>query len=245
MILLISMTSVASAEESGDDIAPPGMVKVEQIDLVSPKPPERDFKLRPYAERRGDWGAIVGAAYSTYNPLNYMSAFLAQDFNTVYGTANQPLIELQVVVKRNFKIGSIGIELAGGYYQTNSATTLIDSSLSFTEGRVGAILILDTLFSQPYVAPYASVGAYLMNWSEQMGSNTFNGNTQLAPYFTLGVQATLDWIDKDGARLAYTEGGIQSTFVFLEVRSYMVSTNKTDEDFSANFAPTGGLRLEF
>lgn len=246
MILLISMASVASAEESGDEFGPPGMVKVEPPDLLPPKKNEHDYVLRSYQERRGGWGAIFGIAYSSFNPTNYASAFLAQNFTSIYGNnADTPLLEGQLVVKENFSFGSIGIEGGVGYYDTTSGSTLIVSELQFMELRLGVILILDTLFQEPYVAPYASAGAYTIFFNETMQGNAFGGNTQVAPYFTVGLQATLDWIDTDAARVAYNEGRIQSTFLFAEVRTYVASAAKTDANFGANFVPGGGIRLEF
>lgn len=220
------------------------MVKVERMDLVPPKPPAHDFQLRPYAERRATWGGLGGIAYSSYNPTNYAPAFLGANFTDVYAKASSPLIEGQLVVKRNFGFGSAGVELGMGYYAANSTTNLINSELQLYQYRVGGIVILDELFTVPYVAPYASGGAYIMTYNEQMGANSLKGNSQVAPYFTLGVQATLDWIDSDNARIAYKEGGIQSTFLFLEGRSYLASNAKGDPNFGASFVLGGGLRLE-
>lgn len=239
------MASFAHADESRDGEAPPpGMVHVEQSDLIPPKPPKRDYELKPYSERRGKWGALLGFAYSSYTPSNYVPNFATTDFGSVYGTPQTPLLEGQLTIKRNFSFGSAGIEIGFGYYD-NVGSGTINSELQLTQGRLGAIVILDTLFSTPYLAPYGSVGAYMMQISESMNNNSFNGNTSVAPYITVGVQATLDWIDRDSARSAYMNGDIQSTFLFAELRTYFASANKTDPDFSASIAPGGGLRVEF
>lgn len=239
------MAPFVRAEESerDPDLPPKGYVHVEQSDLVTPKAPERDFKLKPYAERRGNWGVTVGFAYNSYTPSNYEPNFSGTDFNSNYGAPRSPLLEGQFTVKRNFSFGSIGLEFGGGNYYNSGSD---GSKLKIYQIRTGAIFVLDTLFKDsPFVAPYASIGAYIINANESLNDNSFNTVTSVAPYVTFGAQFTLDWLDRVAAKAAYETGGLQSTFVFVEVRSYFASSNASDPDFGASFAPGGGLRVEF
>ena len=106
-------------------------------------------------------------------------------------------------------------------------------------------MILDTLFSEPYAAPYASVGGYVMQFDESYAGNDFLGNTQVSPYATLGVMAELDWIDPDAARIGYETSRLQSTFLFAEIRKYFQSSKARDPDFESGITPGAGLRVEF
>lgn len=243
--IALIIASIAHAEESerDPDLPPPGYVHVEKSDLVAPKAPERDFKLKPYSERRGNWGVTVGFAYNSYTPSNYEPNFSGTDFNSNYGVPRSPLLEGQFTVKRNLSFGSIGLEFGGGNYYNAGAD---GSKLKIYQIRTGAIFTLDSLFKNaPYIVPYASVGAYIMNMSETLNANSYNAITAIAPYVTVGAQFTVDWVDQIAAKAAYENGGIQSTFVFLEVRSYFASSNASDPDFGASIAPGGGLRVEF
>lgn len=246
LLLLISMAALARADESGDnDLPPPGMVRVEQDDLLPPTPPDKDFRMKPYSERRSKWGFILGVDYSTYQPTNYAPAFTFQSFGDLYGQPQTPLIEAQIVIKRNFSFGSIGVEIGYGNYDNLSDNAQVDSELKLQQIRLGVIFILDTLMSQPYVAPYGSFGGYVMQFDESVANNDFTGNTQIAPYLTVGVMSALDWLDPEGAKLAYKSGRVQGTFLFAEVRSYFASSNSTDPQFNSSFVPGGGLRIEF
>jgi len=243
--LLLIMAPFVRAEESerDPDLPPKGYVHVEQSDLVKPKLPERDFKLKPYAERRGHWGVNIGFAYNAYNPSNYEPNFSGTDFVSEYGVPRSPLLEFQFTVKRNFSFGSVGLDFGGSNYYNAGGD---GSQLKLYQMRVGGIFYLDTLFSDsPLDVPYASVGAYVINATETLNDNSVHSVTTPAPYVTVGAQFTLDWIDSVGAKAAYETGGLQSTFVFVEVRSYFASSNESDPNFGASFSPGGGLRVEF
>jgi hypothetical protein len=238
------MTVVGHAEESGYEFTKPGMVKVEQSELVKEKPPSQRYTLKPYRERRTKWGSLVGITYSAFVPSSYAPNYISEDFSSIYG--NVPLMEGQLIVKRNTSVGSIGLEIIGGSY-TNKSTSpeLLNSVLSLTEVRLGFLFIADTLFSEPYAAPYVSGGAYTFLYKETLASVSYSGNTQVAPYLTLGIQAQLDWLDRRNAQAAYFSGGIESTFLFVEAKMYFASADRTDPQFQTPLQPAGGLRLEF
>jgi hypothetical protein len=155
------------------------------------------------------------------------------------------MLEFQLVVKRNLSFGSIGIEAAAGYYDNTSQDANGPIELQLSQFRLGAIFFLDTLFNAPYVVPYASAGAYIMGVNESSPDVSYVSTTTVAPYLTFGLQFSLDWIDKRSARRAYQSGGIQSTYLFAEARMYFASSNQSEGDFSNDFAPGAGLRVEF
>lgn len=244
-VLTLSMAAVAVAEESGDEGPRKGYVKVELSDLVPPKPPETDYKLMPYGQRRPRWGNVVGLGVSSFAPTQYAPNFTEDAFGDIYGNAQTPLIEFQYTLKRNLSLGSLGAELGVGYYKNSSTDVDINSELSLYQLRIGAIFVADMLFKEPWVAPYASAGAYVMQFKEALGSTSYNGITQVAPYVNIGVQAGLDWIDRIGATRSYMDSGIQATHVFAEARKYFLSGDAADPDFETSFQFGGGVRVEF
>lgn len=225
---------------------PTGLVKVEQSDFESKKVDGvLHFHLKPYKERRSKWGETVSVGYSMFDPSLYEPNFIAYNFDEVYSNPSVPLVEFQFTFKRNLSFGSIGMEVGLGGFQAESTDATVDSSLLLVPVRLGFNYTMDTLFSQPYLAPYVSGGAYAIFYRETLAGNSFNGTTQAAPYVAAGVQFQLDWLDKEASRNAYDEAGIQSTFVFLEGRKFFQSLAPADPDFETPFQLGGGLRLEF
>lgn len=248
IIALTTLPRASHADESGKGpiVSPDGMVEVEPSFIVETRM-EGHYELVPYGERRGKWGSQFGLGYAQFTPTNYPSEFLADTFEFIYGDAEMGMLELLYTFKRNLNIGSIGLELGVGIYQNSSDTDLIDGELELIPIRLGLTVILDQLFTIPYVAPYASAGAYTIMYKETIegGDNEFGGNTQVAPYVSLGAQFSLDWMDPQASREGYEQSGIQGTFVYLEARKYFAAGGSSDPDFETEFEPSAGLRVEF
>lgn len=208
------------------------------------------YALVPYSVRRGRFGFEVGVSYSLYEPSDYVSSFAGaslETFETLYGSAQLPLVELYFNTKYNFVLGSIGIDIGYGMYKNDVAIDDYgsDITLNLQIIRAGGKFILDNLFFEPFVAPYVGGGVYTVLFKESASANSFNGNTQLAPYIMGGALFQLNWIDKTAAVESYTEAGIENTFLFAEVRQYMPSSAEEDPDFSTNPTLSIGLSLEF
>lgn len=205
-----------------------------------------DYLLLPYRDRRREWGVTASLGYSNYEPVNYDPNFTSATYGETYGTPTMPLLELQLVVKRNYSFGAIGGEIAiGQYSNANSDPEVTSSTLTLTPWRIGGTFAMEGLMKEPYVVPYISAGLYSMMYKEILGGNSLNGSSQIAPYFIYGGMFSLDWIDRRAARVSFNDSGIQSSYVFLEGRSYIKSSNARDHDFSNPFSIGGGVRVEF
>jgi hypothetical protein len=55
----------------------------------------------------------------------------------------------------------------------------------------------------------------------------------------------LGWLDPIAAVEAYSESGIENTYIFAEVRQYMASEEDIDPDFSTGLDINFGMSLEF
>ena len=205
----------------------------------------QEYKLLHYLERRGKWGFMMGAEYSSYEPVKYVPNFANATYKQLYGVP-QPMTEILMEVKRNFAAGSIGSEFSVGFFKNDNADPiLVSSTLSITAFRLGFVYNLDALSAEPYIVPFVSAGVYSMLFKETLGGNAIGGNSQAAPYVNGGIAFQLDWIDHHAALISYKDSHLQSTFVFVEGRKYFASSNKKDHDFSNDFNYTGGLKVEF
>lgn len=206
--------------------------------------------LIPYRIRRSKTGLDVGISYSMFDPINYESDYASASvisFEDLYGSPSVPLIELYLNYKRNMDIGSIGVVGSVGYYknEVKEKTFGSDINLSLQIVKLGGKFILDSLGYEPKFAPYVEGGGYTVLFKEENGANSFNGNTEVAFYYSAGIMAQLNWIDQAASVEAYSESGIENTFLFAEVRQYMASSNERDPDFSTDPTIGVGMSLEF
>ena len=219
-------------------------VEVEQSQVL-PSDITGVYYLIPYRNRRENWGSTFSIGYSSFTPVSYEPNFVASDYKDIYPTAEMPLIEIQYSIKRNLAIGSLGVEAAVGFYQNKSDSDLIESSIELIPIRLGANLYLDNLWFEPYVVPYVAGGLYTILYEESVAAASYGGNTQVAPYMSVGVQAQMNWIDRTAARISHTDYGIENTFIYIEGRQMMMSQAENDPDFSTGFNWGAGMRLEF
>lgn len=235
----------AEVEESTEKPPDDGQwVEVEPTNLL-PSDITGIYYLIPYRNRRTAWGYTVSFGYSSFKPINYEPNFIALPYGDVYSTAELPLVELQYSIKRNFVLGSIGVELGVGMYQNESDSELIESDVRFLPVRLGLNLALDNLTFEPFVVPYAMGGVYTIFYDEKVAGTSFGGNTEVAPYLGFGVAVQLNWVDREAARISYMESGIENTFLYAEVREFLASQAAKDPDFSTGFDWGAGVRLEF
>ncbi len=223
------------------------LVEVEPT-YMAPEGPSGQLILVPYRDRRLKWGGTWSIGYSMYEPMSYEPNFLAENFEQVYDSAELPLLEMQLSVKRNTGIGGFSLDLGVGIYANESDTDLLtesNSTLNLILGRVGLTYSLDMLFADGLVRPYISGGAYIIYYREELEEVSFNGNTQVAPYWAAGANFSLDWLDRQSAREAYADAGIQSTALYVEARQFISSENPMDPNFESDVHASAGLRIEF
>ena len=223
------------------------LVEVEPVNIL-PADLSSVSALVPYKVRRNKEGVEVGLKYSLFEPTSYESDYASStlvSFEDLYGSA--PLLEIYANYKRNFSFGSIGAELGYGVYSNDVDDISFGDNikLQLQVISLGGKFILDAIQYEPYVAPYIGGGVYTVLYKESNGANSFNGNTQLAPYMSAGVLLQLNWVDKSASVEAYTESGIENTFLFAEVKQFLASGSEGDPDFSTDPTIGAGLSLEF
>ncbi|MEO0335336.1 MAG: hypothetical protein AAF202_03025 [Pseudomonadota bacterium] len=219
--------------------------------VVEPIPPlvyskSSKASLLPYRERRQRWSVMGSLGYSWYLPVNYeptVGAFA--EYSDLYSeNPKGPLLEVQFTMKRNFGFASIGFDAGAGVFSVDSRVNGVDSTLDINMYRAGLTIILDTLFSEPWVAPYFSGGGYVIQKKESIDATSDNESTQVAPYYAFGLLFQLDWIDSRSALNAYSEIGLENTYIFAEGRQLISSSAEADSDFSTDIFATAGFRVE-
>lgn len=180
------------------------------------------YALVPYKVRRPRWGHMFAINYSLFNPVNYASDYAPNaSFEDLYGS--EPMIEVSYTHKWNFKFGAIGAEIGYGTYTNDAEDTVAigNANLNIQIVRAGVKYIADNFMYEPIIAPYAFAGVYTALYDETRPGNSFNGTTGVAGYFGVGALFQLSWLDRAAAVEAYSESGIENTYLFAEARSYL------------------------
>jgi hypothetical protein len=203
----------------------------------------RYFYNTPYKTRRENWGAYFSVGASTYSPENYKPDFVVnQTFDSYFGNSKQPMIEVNFQLARHISsLGSIALELNVGSFQAKGGSS---GSLQILPLQAGLSYKLNSLFNEPYISPYATVGAYTAVYTETNGTSAVKGNTEVSLYYTLGSEFQLDWLDEGADASAYEESGIENTYLYVEAKSFLPSTKKVPA-LDTPLQAAAGLRLEF
>lgn len=202
------------------------------------------YELIDYNKRKDNWTSVLSLGYGQLSLPNFETNFLVEDFSQVYGESIGYL-ELQYAKNKNFKALALGLEVGAGFLKVEALEGLSDKpSLTLIPIKVGARLSFNSLFSEPYILPYISGGAYLMLYDERLNSTKAEGNASVAGYYSAGLAFQLNWIDPKAARISYIHYGIQNTFVYVEVKQFTASSQEKDPDFSSDPSLSAGLLLE-
>lgn len=246
--LIEEMAATRRAEEallfeqlSEEELDKKNLVEVEYNNILPSDLTSRSL-LVPYKVRRKQWGSLFTLSYLLPDYTLYDPEFSSGLFDEVYGTPG--MIEAAYNVKYNMKLGAIAAEVAIGVLSA-SAQDGTNSDINLMQYRLGLKYTIDNYFYEPVIAPYVGGGVYMMNYKEELAADSVNGITDPALYFLFGALLQLDWVDSAAAVEAYTEGGIENTFLFLEARNYISSATAQDPDFSTEFSLAAGLSLEF
>lgn len=219
------------------------LVEVESNNII-PSDLANIGMLVPYKYRRTKWGSLFTISYVQMNFTSFEPTYSAVAYEDIYG-ADTGMIEAAFDIKYNFSLGALSAQLAYGALGSSGSDGTTSSDISLSQLRMGLKFTADNLFNEPIVAPYVGGGIYNMNYKESSAGDSAGGITDPALYFLFGSYFQVDWLDSTAAVEAYSEGGIENTYLFLEARNYMASETAQDPDFSTEFSLSGGLSLEF
>ncbi|MEZ4870967.1 MAG: hypothetical protein R2827_01725 [Bdellovibrionales bacterium] len=236
------------SSESNNEVEKSGLIVVEPIGVESNIRGGK-YALVPYRERRPAWTKTYGLSWGNYDPIDYDSDFSAEVFEDIFDIQNSSLIEFEISMQRNFKMGSLGADMAIGFYNAQATDDYVDATsdnirISLIPLRLGARFNLDTVMETPYVVPYAGAGIYTMFYTETLNSRTVEGSTAPSLYFNVGLKFQLDWLEPRVARVAYQEHGLQNSFLFAEARQFFKSSTEADPNFSGDLNFNVGISVE-
>lgn len=244
LTVFCSLQSFGQNSEDSEVDDPNALVEVRHSPYVYSAGDSSIVTLTPYLERRTNFGFYLGLGFSQYAPK------FVSDQQTTQGQSNQytessgtSLTELSLSPKWNFPLGSIALDLGGGYYE-KPALSGAPNGITVSMYRAGLTLTLDALGSEPLVAPYFSGGVYEMNYNETLASGSSTATTAVAPYVGGGLLIQLNWIERDTSMTLYNDSGIENTFLYVEARDYLRGSTD-DPDFSDQMAFGAGLKVEF
>lgn len=244
----VSPNNASSYQSQNEELTYPPDVEVEKSPFeaeLTKKDCDCEYNyMMPYKKRRGTFGFTMALGYSQYTPTYYKPDFVVNEtYETYYGYTETPMLEMTMGIKWNNALGSIAFDFGAGYYFNNSRNEDDNANLRIVPVRAGGTLALDTLMDEPYVVPYATVGAYTAFYNENVFSQSVQGNTPIGLYWAAGALFQLNWLDESSAIASYSDTGLENTYVYAEARSFMSSTDipnlGTDPEFGA------GLKLEY
>lgn len=202
----------------------------------------RQDVLAPYKERRSRHGFQFDVSYEPIEFKQYRSFIDGFTYTDMFGETTTNLISLSAEYKFNFALGGISL---GALYGMGQVTGPSDRSLDLTKYGAKLKYTMDNVFSEPYVAPYVAVDLLQMSYNEKFGTDSFSGTTQMSYSYSLGLLLQLNWIDKDTARNATYEYGLENTYIDVYMTKYNESQAEDDPNLSSDFSFGAGLVFEF
>ncbi len=228
-------------------------------EVVLEKP--EDLSLS-YKQRRSRHGILFSVTYEKFYPVDYYSLYRDAYVEEIIDTDRIDLIGAELGYKLNFKLGSISV-LAN--YAQGSIKGLFNShERNLTLKRVGASLnfAADNFFEEPWVVPYAQVGAHQFEIEEDDLSLAVaapeSATTQISLNYKFGLLFQLNWIEKaidtntqiDGLR----SSGLQNTFLDVYMIDHLASNevydpknpnSEGDPDLASGLELGLGFKMEF
>lgn len=196
--------------------------------------------LAPYRDRRANHTWYFGIDYEDMKFKNFTSAEDGASYNTVFGSSSIAFVHASLDWKYNFSGGGIalGIDAGSGSVSGNSSR-----SLSVTKYGVGLKYVMDTLWPEPYVAPYIGINAWDMAHTEKTSTNSYSKASGIGYNYSVGLLIQLDWLEDGESKEATFNWGIENTYLNIYGTQYMKVSD--DFDTSSDFLWGAGLKFEF
>ncbi|WP_413289463.1 hypothetical protein [Bdellovibrio sp. HCB337] len=200
----------------------------------------------PYRERRNTHGFLFGLYYENIILDRYVSILDGATFyQDMFGESEFPLFNLELSYKYNFSLGALTASFGGGYGEIKDDGSGVMRSLAMTKYQASVGYIMDTLFEEPYGAPYFSVGIMRVSIDEDNSVETLGHDIDMLYHLQAGVMFQLNWLDSAVARKSLVDYGLQNTYLDVFVSQYSASESEDDPDTSTEYTIGAGLRLEY
>lgn len=236
--LFVGAALNAAAQETSDD-------GDEETPLVQVELPQDN--LAPYVERRDTSGYYFGMTYEALELKNYVSVLdnTNVQYANAFGSKAIALISLSGDYKYNTSLGSFAAGLNFGIGEVADNKSGVDRKLSVTKYGVGFKLTLDTLWPEPYVAPYVGLNLWQLGIKDTSPTDSFSMTTQMGYNYVLGLLFQLDWLDYSASKTSTFDWGVENTFLDIYATQYAKTSSEEDPDTATDFIYGAGVRVEF
>lgn len=201
--------------------------------------------LAPYKERRPTHGTYFSLNYEALEPSNFQSMIDGVDYKTAFGSSTIPLIYLELEYKYNFTLGGLSLGLSYGQGSVESSRSGDSRKIELGRMGIGAKFVLDNIWDEPFVAPYAGVSIWQMSFKESTSADSFSTTIPSGMSYTVGLLMQLNWIDKATAQRATFDYGLENTFLDVHATQYAKTDSADKPNLETDWILGAGLRLEF
>lgn len=221
--------------------------------------------LAPYRSRRSKHGITFSFGTEKFYPKNYLSFLDNATIDQILKSQPINLFAVDIGYKYNFNLGSLTFNYN---YASGSGTGSFKNesrNIDFQRQTLSAGYYADSLFSEPWVVPYGSVGLSQFHISEEEYNSTGtladdSAITDPILNYKVGVLFQLNWIESGIDSNTHVDGlrssGLENTYLDLYFSWYQptketfdiknpVGTADLDPDLRAEAQLGLGLKLEF
>lgn len=234
LFLGTSSKALANTDEENSNEPPPLVEVFYPADL-----------LQDYNKRREDSGWMLGLNYQTYRPTNFLSTLDLSSYEELFGSTPVSMGELQFSYKRNFSAGAVTLGLGYGMGQVSDNRSGDERTLEISKLSSTLNYVMDTLFAEPYVAPYLQLQAWRLTIHEKSSTDSFAADSNIGFAYGAGALIQLNFLDQDAAFSSAKNWGLQNTYLDLFVTKYTQTQDSQDPDTSNAIDYGAGLRFEF
>lgn len=205
----------------------------------------------PFKERKPNKSVIFGVTMDQVFFNQFRSKIDGYAYEDLFGKSTVNVIQAELGLKYNFPIGGIGASLIYGSGEVTDTKGVDYNRLSVRKKGLNLTFTMDSIFSEPYVAPYISGQVLNWDWDEKTTnvptetSLTKSGSSAFTSGFQGGLLIQLNWLDPDSALTAQNASGMNNAFIDLFVSQYNSTTGAEDPNFQTDLNYGGGLKLEF
>lgn len=245
-----------SAKAEAQDLSFEQPVELKQVGVVAVEKQE-DF-AQSYKSRRSAHGALFSVNMEKFYPVDYRSQFNDSYIEDIIQENRINLVVIELGYKYN--LGFAAISALGVFAQgsRDGAFGGAQRTLKISKQGLSANIAIDGVFKEPWIVPYAQVGAHQFNISEANVSTSRAATAGVALNYKYGLLFQLDWIensiDKSGKTDRLRSSGLENTFIDLYFSEHLASGGAIDPSNPAangdpNLRSRGemgvGLKMEF
>lgn len=247
LLLCLTLVPIPLVAAPENDYPVSSWVEVEEVPNA-PAGTTHGSTLMPYRDRKYNFGWMLGFGARSFKPEFFRSQFDESSFKDSFGQDDVRLGQFDLGFRYNSALGGLVLEFgyAGGGASNNDEELL--RSFNVKQSYVGAKLILDSLWGEPYIAPYVGAGMISIQNEEIAAILTESetlSNSSSAAYYNMGFLVLLNWMDWISFRRGYDQGAVENYYLDFGVTQIMKSAKADSLDLSTGLLPSVGVRIEF